>query len=75
MKVKVAVGDVSVTVEGSTLTVRQIRALLMDCAGVAATLTPDAEPEVERAPLGFGIVTELAKPDEPDLSEYFEDES
>lgn len=75
MKVKVAVGDVSVVIHGANVTVRQIRAILMDCAGVAATLAPDAEPEVERAPLGFGIVTELAKPDEPDLSEYFEDES
>ena len=75
MKVKVAVGDVSVQIYGATLSVRQIRAILMDCAGVAATLTPEAEAEPERAPLGFGIVTELAKPDEPDLSEYFEDES
>ena len=75
MKVKVAVGDVSVVVEGSSLSVRQIRAILMDCAGVAATLTPEVEPEPDRAPLGFSIVTELANPDEPDLSEYFEDES
>ena len=75
MKVKVAVGDVSVVIHGSTLSVRQIRAILMDCAGVAAPLTPEAEAEPERAPLGFGIVTEIAKPDEPDLSEYFEDES
>lgn len=73
MKVKVAVGDVSVVIHGSTLTVRQIRAILMDCAGVAATLTPEAEPEPDRAPLGFSVVTEIAKPDEPDLSEYFED--
>ena len=75
MKVKVAVGDVSVVIEGSTLSVRQIRAILMDCAGVAATLSPDEESEPERPPLGFSIVTEIAKPDEPDLSEYFEDES
>lgn len=75
MKVKIAVGDVSVVVEGQTLTVRQIRALLMDCAGIAATLTPDTDPEPASAPLGFGIVTELAKPDEPDLSEFFEDRS
>lgn len=75
MKVKIAVGDVSVNVEGQALSVRQIRALLMDCAGVAATLAPDVEPDPERAPLGFGIVTELAKPEEPDLSEYFEDRS
>ena len=73
MKVKVAVGDVSVVVEGSSLSVRQIRAILMDCAGVAATLTPEAEAEPDRAPLGFSVVTEIAKPDEPDLSEYFED--
>ena len=73
MKVKVTVGDVSVVIHGSTLSVRQIRAILMDCAGVAATLQTDSEPEVERAPLGFSVVTELAKPDEPDLSEYFED--
>ena len=75
MKVKVAVGDVSVQIYGAALSVRQIRAILMDCAGVAATLSPDEEPEPDRPPLGFSIVTELAKPDEPDLSEYFEDES
>ena len=75
MKVKVAVGDVSVVMHGATLSVRQIRAILMDCAGVAATLSSDEEPESDRPPLGFSIVTELAKPDEPDLSEYFEDES
>lgn len=75
MKVRVAVGEVVVTVAGQALSVRQIRAILMDCAGIAATLQTDPEPEPERAPLGFGIVTELAKPDEPDLSEYFEDES
>ena len=73
MKVKVAVGDVSVVIHGSTLSVRQIRAILMDCAGVAATLTPEAEAEPDRAPLGFSVGTEIAKPDEPDLSEYFED--
>lgn len=73
MKVKVAVGDVSVVVEGSSLSVRQIRAILMDCAGIAATLTPDVEADPDRAPLGFSVVTEIAKPEEPDLSEYFED--
>jgi len=73
MKVRVTVGDVSVTVTGAALTVRQIRALLMDCAGISATLQTDPEPEPERIPLGFGVVTELAKPDEPDLSEFFDD--
>ena len=73
MKVKVTVGDISVQIYGSALSVRQIRAILMDCAGVAATLQTDAEPEPERAPLGFSVVTEIAKPEEPDLSEYFED--
>ena len=73
MKVKVAVGDVSVQIYGAALSVRQIRAILMDCAGVAATLTPETEAEPDRAPLGFSVVTEIAKPDEPDLSEYFED--
>jgi len=72
MKVKVAVGDVVVTVTGQAMTVRQIRSLLMDCAGIAATLQTD-EPEEKSAPLGFSVITEIAKPEEPDLSEYFED--
>lgn len=74
MKVRVTVGDVSVLVTGQSMTVRQIRALLIDCAGVAATLATETD-EPERAPMGFSVITELAKPEEPDLSEFFEDRS
>jgi len=50
MKVTVKVGEVAVTVEGLDLDRRQVTRLLMDCAGVAATLAE----EPESAPLiGF----------------------
>lgn len=50
MKTIVKVGDVCITVDGKDLSTRQVRALLMDAAGIAATLTPDAP---ESAPMGF----------------------
>lgn len=71
MKVTLKVGEVSLTVDGLDLDRKEIRRLLMDCAGIAAAMAEEPE---SGPPMGFTVLTELSKPDEPDLSEYFEDE-
>lgn len=62
MKVTLRVGEVVVTVDGLDLDRKQIRGLLMDCAGIAASLTP--EPEAS-APLGFTAHLERLPDDLP----------
>lgn len=68
MKTIVKVGDVCITVDGKDLSTRQIRGLLMDAAGIAASLTPDPP---ESAPIGFTahlerLPDELVPEPEPD---------
>ena len=73
MKVKVAVGDVSVVIHGATLSPDEEPEPERPPLGFSV-VTEIAKPdEPDRAPLGFSVVTEIAKPEEPDLSEYFED--
>lgn len=62
MKVVIKVGDVSVTVDGLDLSKRSIRSLLMDCAGIAASLEPEAE---QAAPMGFTAHLERLPDDLP----------
>jgi len=50
MRVRLKVGQMSADLDGMDLTRRQVRALLFDLAGIAATLEP--EPETS-APVGF----------------------
>jgi hypothetical protein len=50
MKVTIKVGEVCLTLDGLDLDRKEVRRLLMDCAGIAASLTPEAEAS---APLGF----------------------
>ena len=69
MKVVITVGDVTVTVEGMDLQRRHVRALLMDCAGIAATLAPEAE---QAAPVGFTAHLERLPDEIP--NDYYEDE-
>lgn len=71
MKAIVKVGDVCITVDGRDLTMRQIRQLLMDAAGVAATLTPDP-PETQ--PIGFTAPVLERLPDELVPEPGYEDE-
>lgn len=68
MRLRVTVGPVDVRVDGCDYTRAQVRALLMDCAGIAATLAPDAEPS---SPIGFTAHVERL-PD--DLPENFHDD-
>ena len=68
MKIRVAAGAVSIEVEGVDYTRAQLTKLANHVAGLAAALS---EVEVEeRAPMGFGVITEIADPPET----YYEDE-
>lgn len=60
MKIKVAVGDVEVTVHGMDLTPRQVSNLIVKCASISAALgvTAEEEPESKHA-LGFTAHMEL----------------
>jgi hypothetical protein len=69
MKVIARCGPVSLTVDGLDLSRKEIRKLLMDVAGIAASL---GEEEPERAPIGFGVVTERAS--EPEPESFFTDD-
>ena len=58
MKVKVAVGDVELALEGVDLTPRQITAFVVKCASIAMALTGEEEAEAKAA-LGFTAHLEL----------------
>lgn len=70
MKVIITVGEVSVTVEGMNLERKHVRAILMDCAGIAATLAPETE---HPSPMGFTAHIERL-PDDLAGEPYYEDE-
>ena len=73
MELAIAVGDVTVRVEGLDLDKHDIVKLLRVAARIAKTL-PTEEPEPERSLLGFTAHLERADPyQEQDLSWYFED--
>lgn len=70
--VKITVGEVTVEFDGE-LTLRAIRRLLVDVAAVAQAITPEVEDEEPKTPISLGFTTEIGKPEEPDLSWYFEE--
>jgi hypothetical protein len=77
VKVRVAVGDVVVSVQGLDLTPRQITSLLHKAASIAVAInqTGDDEPETKTAATGFTAHLDL-DPErnlQEDLSEWFED--
>ena len=51
---------------------REVTALLREAAGLAASLATPAEPEPERQPMGFTVITERG--DEPAAESYFTDD-
>ena len=69
MKVRLRVGNVSADLDGMELTRRQVRALLFDLAGIAATLEPEAE---QAAPVGFTAHLERLPEEMP--AEPYDDE-
>lgn len=76
MKIKIAVGDVEIRLDGLDLNMRQISALLHKAGSIALAVgsAPD-EPEEPKQPIGFGASIELdpERNYQPDLSEWFED--
>ena len=71
--VKITVGEVSLEYDGE-LSLRALRRLLIEVAGVAAAITVEVEAEEEKAaPVSLGFTTEIGKPEEPDIDWYFED--
>ena len=69
MRVRLKVGQASADIDGMELTRRQVRALLFDLAGIAATLEPEAE---QAAPMGFTAHLERLPEDLP--AEPYDDE-
>lgn len=70
MKITIKVGEVSIITDGLDLDRKQVRGLLMDCAGIAATLQPEAETST---PLGFTAHLERL-PDELAADTYEDEE-
>lgn len=69
MRVRLKVGQASADINGLDLDRRQVRALLFDLAGIAATLEPEAE---QSAPVGFTAHLERLPEDLP--AEPYDDE-
>ena len=69
MRVRLKVGQASADLNGLDLDRRQVRALLFDLAGIAATLEPEAE---QSAPVGFTAHLERLPEDLP--AEPYDDE-
>jgi hypothetical protein len=61
VRVRIEVGSVKVSITGLDLTRREVRRLLMDAAGIAATLGPE---EQESPPFGFAAPVLERLPDE-----------
>ena len=69
MKVTITVGAVKLRTDGLDLTRKEVRRLLMDCAGIAAAMAPEEAPS---NPMGFSAHVER-EPTEMAVT-YFEDE-
>ncbi len=71
--IRITVGEVEVRWDGE-MTLRQVRDLMREAAGIAVALgqTPEEEPEA-KATVALGFTTETVQYEEPDLSEWFED--
>lgn len=69
MRVRLKVGQASADIDGLDLDRRQVRALLFDLAGIAATLEPEAE---QAAPVGFTAHLERLPEEMP--AEPYDDE-
>jgi hypothetical protein len=80
VKIRIAVGDVDVRLEGVDLTLRQVRGLIKYCVGasaaVAITSQPESDAQPETAhPLGFSATIERLPQEIPqeDLDWYFDE--
>jgi hypothetical protein len=71
--IRITVGEVEVRWDGE-MTLRQVRDLMREAAGIAVALsqTPEEEPEA-KSTVALGFTTETVQYEEPDLSEWFEE--
>ena len=71
--IRITVGEVEVRWDGD-MTLRQVRDLMREAAGIAVALgqTPEEEPEA-KATVALGFTTETVQYEEPDLADWFED--
>ena len=71
--IRITVGEVEVRWDGE-MTLRQVRDLMREAAGIAVALGQAADDESEAKPtLALGFTTETVQYEEPDLSEWFEE--
>ena len=71
--IRITVGEVEVRWDGD-MTLRQVRDLMREAAGIAVALGQAADDEPEAKPtLALGFTTETVQYEEPDLSEWFEE--
>ena len=68
----ITVGEVTVKYDGD-LSLRALRRLLFDVAAIASTVDSTPVEEDPKSPISLGFTTEIGKPEEPDLSWYFEE--
>jgi hypothetical protein len=79
MKIRIAVGDIDIRLDGMDLTPRQVRGLIKYAVGASAALALTAQGESEepdpRAPIGFSASIERLPEEIPteDLSWYFDE--
>ena len=71
--IRITVGEVEVRWDGE-MTLRQVRDLMREAAGIAVALGQSSEDEPEpKAAVALGFTTETVQYEEPDLSEWFEE--
>jgi hypothetical protein len=79
MKIRIAVGDIDIRLDGMDLTPRQVRGLIKYAVGASAALAlagpSDTEEPETRTPLGFSATIERLPEEIPaeDLSWYFDE--
>lgn len=77
MKMRITVGDVEIRTDGLELTKQQVVNLLRELAGISVLLGGVGSDDEPRPQLGFTAHLELdtERNAEPDLSEWFEDDT
>lgn len=71
--IRITVGEVEVRWDGE-ITLRQVRDLMREAAGIAVAVAQGGEDEPEpKATVTLGFTTETVQYEEPDLSEWFEE--
>ena len=71
--IRITVGEVEVRWDGE-ITLRQVRDLMREAAGIAVAVAQGSEDEQEtKATISLGFTTETVQYEEPDLSEWFEE--